>query len=214
MANLHDLEMSFFFPIIPICFLRLIGNVLVVGTVHKTREMHTTTNYLLATTTNYLLANLAVSDVIIIFIIPVHFANFSQYTCKFKVIGDIAIASSVLTLSVMAVERYHALLKPFRSNLRLNEENIKKAIALIWTSRTVLSFPEFSNEWNHTHDNQTNSCPSCNGPWGFDPKVASKIYLMVYSAFTVYIRIVVFFFLLWILDQRIQLFQCYLRGKY
>ena len=49
---------------------------------HKTREMHTTTNYLLA--------NLAVSDVIIIFTIPVHFANLSEFTCRFKVIGDIA----------------------------------------------------------------------------------------------------------------------------
>ena len=187
MANLHDLEMSFFFPMIPFCFLGLIANVLVVRIVHKTREMHTTTNYLLA--------NLAVSDVIIIFTIPVHFSNFSQFTCKFKVIGDIAIASSVLTLSVMAVERYHALLKPFRSNLRLNEENTKKAIALIWTSSTVLGFPEFFlNEWNHMRDNETNSCPSCNGPWGFDPNVASKIYLIVYSIFTVYIPIVVFLF--------------------
>ena len=107
MANLRDLEMGFFVPIIPFCLLGLIGNVLVVRIVHKTREMHTTTNYLLA--------NLALSDVIIIFTVPMHFANFSQLTCKFKVIGDIAIASSVFTLSLMAVERYHALLKPFRS---------------------------------------------------------------------------------------------------
>ena len=95
MANLRDLEMSFFIPIVPFCLLGLIGNVLVVRIVHKTREMHTTTNYLLA--------NLAVSDVVIICTIPVHFANFSQFTCKFKVFGDIAIASSVLTLSLMAV---------------------------------------------------------------------------------------------------------------
>ena len=82
MANLVYLEMSLFLPIIPFCLLGLIGNVLVVRIVHKTREMHTTTNYHLA--------NLAVSDVIIIFAIPVNFANFSQFTCKFKVIGDIA----------------------------------------------------------------------------------------------------------------------------
>ena len=42
-------------------------------------------------------------------------------------------ASSASTLSVIAIERYHAILKPFSSNLRLNEQNIKKAIALIWS---------------------------------------------------------------------------------
>ena len=184
MANLLDLEMSFFIPIVPFCLLGLIGNVLVVRIVHKTREMHTTTNYLLA--------NLAVSDVIIIFTIPVHFASFSQFTCKFKVFGDIAIASSVLTLSLMAVERYHALLKPFRSNLRLNEGNIKKAIALIWTSSTVLGFPEFFlNEWNKE---AIINCTFCDGPWGLDPNLASKIYLIIYSIFTVHIPIVVFLF--------------------
>ncbi|XP_074607879.1 mu-type opioid receptor-like isoform X1 [Acropora palmata] len=187
MANFRNLEMSLFVPIIPFCLLGLISNILVVRIVHKTREMHTTTNYLLA--------NLAVSDVIIIFTIPVHFASFSQFTCKFKVIGDIAIASSVLTLLLMAVERYHALLKPFRSNLRLNEENIKKAIAFIWALSTVLGFPEFFlNEWNNDYHNKKNYCAACNGPWGFDPNLASKIYLIIYSIFTVYIPITVFLF--------------------
>ena len=187
MANLLDLEMSFFIPIVPFCLLGLIGNVLVVRIVHKTREMHTTTNYLLA--------NLAVSDVVIICTIPVHFANFSQLTCKFKVFRDIAIASSVLTLSLMAVERYHALLKPFRSNLRLNEENIKKAIAFIWALSTVLGFPEFFlNEWNHDDHSGKIYCASCNGPWGFDPDLSSKIYLIIYFIFTVCIPVTIFLF--------------------
>ena len=108
---------------------------MVIRILHKTREMHTITNYLLA--------NLAVSDTISIFLIPMYLANsgdlgpppenFSKFSCKFVVTGDIAVASSVSTLTVIAVERYHAILKPFNSNLRLNEQNIKKAIALIWT---------------------------------------------------------------------------------
>lgn len=48
---------------IPVFITGLIGNVLVIRIVHKTRDMHTTTNYLLA--------NLAVGDVIsILFLFP------------------------------------------------------------------------------------------------------------------------------------------------
>ena len=163
---------------------------MVIRIVHKTREMHTTTNYLLA--------NLAVSDATAIFTTPMYFAydgdlgrpleNFSKFSCKFVVIGNIAIASSASTLSVIAVERYHAILKPFSSNLRLNEQNVKKSIALIWISNTVLGFPGFFlHEWN-------NETSSCNGPWAFKPSLGSNIYLIIYLIFTTYIPIAVFLF--------------------
>ena len=180
--------MGLAFAIIPFCIFGLIGNTMVIRIVHKTREMHTTTNYLLA--------NLAVSDAIAIFIIPMYFAisgdfgspleNFSKFSCKFVAVGGIAWASSASTLSVIAVERYHAILKPFSSNLRLNEENIKKAIALIWTSSTVLGFPVFFlNVWN-------NEKTSCDGPWAFKPNLPSTIYSIIYLIFTTHIPIVVF----------------------
>ena len=188
MADSYDLEMGFAFAIVPFYIFGLIGNTLVIRIVHKTREMHTTTNYLLA--------NLAVSDAIAIFIIPMYFAksgsfgpppeNVSKFSCKFVAVGSIALASSALTLSVIAVERYHAILKPFSSNLRLNEDNINKAIALIWTSSTVLGSPGFFlHEWN-------NEKTSCDGPWAFKPNLPSKIYLIIYLIFTVHIPIHVF----------------------
>lgn len=210
MADSYDLDLRFAFASIPLYIFGLVGNALVIRIVHKTREMHTTTNYLLA--------NLAVSDAIAIFIIPINFAksggsgplvsNFSKFSCKFVVIGDIAIASSALTLTVIAVERYHAILKPFTSNLRLKEENIKKAIALIWISSTVLGCPGFFlSEWN------PKNC-SCDGPWAFKPSLASKIYMIVNFIFTTYIPIVVFLFCYGSLIKRIVFFQRYLRRKY
>ena len=190
MADCYDLELVFAFASIPLYIFGLVGNALVIRIVHKTREMHTTTNYLLA--------NLAVSDAIAVLIIPINFAhsggsgplvsNFNKFSCKFVVIGDIAIASSALTLTVIAVERYHAILKPFSSNLRLKEENIKKAIALIWISSTVLGCPGFFlNEWN------PKNC-SCDGPWAFKPSLASNIYLIIHFLFTTYVQIIVFVF--------------------
>ena len=188
MADLYAL--SFALASIPLCIFGLIGNTMVIRIVHKTREMHTTTNYLLA--------NLALSDVIAILMFPMNFGSldgfgpslqsFSKFSCKCVIVGTIAVASSASTLTFIAVERYHAILKPFSTNLRLNEENIKKAVALIWTSSTVLGFPGFFlNVWN-------NEKAACDGPWGFKPNLASKIYIIVNLLFTTYIPIVVFLF--------------------
>ena len=116
--------------------------------------------------------------------------NLGNLLCKCVVIGDVAIASSASTFTVIAVERYHAILKPFSSNLRLNEENIKKTIALVWTSSTATSSPGFFlHEWN----NKTNYT-SCDGPWGFKASLASNIYSIIYFVVTTYIPIVVFLF--------------------
>ena len=117
-----------------------------------------------------------------------HRKTSAKFSCKFVPVGSIALASSASTLTVIAVERYHAILKPFSSNLRLNEENIKKAIVLIWTSSTVLGSPGFFlNVWN-------NEKTSCDGPWAFKPSLPSRIYLIIYLIFTVHIPIVVLVF--------------------
>ena len=50
---------------------------------------------------------------------------------------------SSITLTVLAAERYHAILKPLRAGLRLNEDKIEKAVAYIWIASVVICFPEF-----------------------------------------------------------------------
>ena len=128
---------------IPFYIIGLIGNVLVIRIVHKKREMHTPTNYLLA--------SIAVSDVFTIMMFAAHGFAFSQYVndenfvhhlvCKASTdITTFAIVSST-TLTVQAVERYNALLKPLRTGLQLSEDNIKKAIALIWVTSVFVSIP-------------------------------------------------------------------------
>ena len=70
MADLFVL--GFAIPIIPLYVFGLVGNTMVIRIVHKTREMHTTTNYLLA--------NLAVSDAISIVTIPIYFAHDGDFS--------------------------------------------------------------------------------------------------------------------------------------
>ena len=149
---------------------------MVIRIVHKTRQMHTPTNYLLA--------NMAVSDVITILL---YLCNkftedqlgrvshkFATFACKALNIVEICIMVSSITLTVLALERYHALLKPFRTELRLSEDNVKKAIVFIWTTSVVICFPQFFfAEWSEEHI-------TCVEP--FDK---SKIYTLLY--FTIFI---------------------------
>ena len=155
MINTDSLNFRLFVAAIPVYIIGFIGNTLVIRIVHKTRDMHSTTNYLLA--------NLAVSDVITILLAPLYFFSyhigypssaFGKFSCKFLVLSDISITTSALTLSLLAIERYHALLKPFRTGLRLTDENIKQAIALIWISSFFIVFQSslFRNGANRFQD--------------------------------------------------------------
>ena len=171
-------SLSLFLSYFPILFFAIgfIGNVLVIRIVHKTRQMHTPTNYLLA--------NMAVSDVITILLYLCIFLaedllgrvshKFATFACKALNIVEICIMVSFVTLTVLALERYHALLKPFRTELRLSEDNVKKAIVFIWTTSVVICFPQFFfAEWSEKRI----SCVET-----FD---ISKIYTLLY--FTIFI---------------------------
>ena len=169
---------------IPFYIIGLIGNVLVIRIVHKTREMHTPTNYLLA--------SMAVSDVFTIMMFAALKFAFSQHVldetfghlvCKASAvittfITIFAIVSST-TLTVLAVERYNALLKPLRTGLQLSEDNIKKAIALIWVLSVFVSIPNaFSQEFDRI--NRVRS--GCVSQRDSIINLAWKIYLIVFYA--------------------------------
>ena len=166
-----------------------IGNVLVIRIVHKTRQMHTPTNYLLA--------NMAVSDVITILLFLCNkftedqlgrvSHKFATFACKaLSIVGNCIMVSSI-TLTVLALERYHALLKPFRNEIRLRNNNIKKAIVFIWTASVLISFPQFVlKEWSEEHN-------TCVGPWTLRMNLASKIYILINSSIYIIQSAIMFF---------------------
>ena len=151
----NGLEKIFFFATIPFFLAGFIGNVLVIRIVHKKRTMHTKTNYLLVT--------LALSDIITIFMAPLCFFShqsgylsegFGRISCKIIPLTEISIAVSSFTLTVLAAERYHALVKPFRTGWQLNDENIKKVVAFIWIISTLFCLPFFVfQEWSQSLSN-------------------------------------------------------------
>ena len=182
MVDNNRLELLLFCASIPLFVIGLIGNVLVIRIMHKTRSMHTKTNYLLV--------NLALSDIITISMAPLFFFShqyeylsngFGKFACKFLPLTEISIAVSSITLTLLAVERYHALLKPFRTGLQLREENIKQAIALIWITSVLLCLPFFIfQEWSEM-------LSTCVGPRSLHMNRKTKVYVIIHSVFVTYI---------------------------
>ena len=147
----------------------VIGNSIVITIVRKTPSMHTTTNYLLM--------NLAVADLFTLLLCPglydfalrnVRLQGFTgDLICKLfagNAVVPITINVAVLTVCTIAVERYLALLKPFRSNLRISEGNVKYVIAALWFLALLSCIPDIQA---NTYDMESYKYP-CKRPWSLD----------------------------------------------
>ena len=133
MDEIYNLQYTLFYSSILFLLIGFIGNVLVIRIVHKTREMHTPTNYLLV--------SMAVSDIVTILMWPLYFFVYWKFFCKLIELVQVCIMISCITMTVLAVERYYAIMKPLRNGQRLREDNIKKAIACIWVASVVKCLP-------------------------------------------------------------------------
>ena len=106
----------------------VVGNSLVITLVRRNRNLRSTTNILLAF--------VAVADLIsLICFVP--FAFFLVFSLPGGVLGavlcwvfargnvaSLTIAISITTLAILAIERFHALVKPLNNRLRIARENI------------------------------------------------------------------------------------------
>ena len=127
-----------------------VGNSLVIAVVKMFRSMRTTTNYLLV--------NVACADITtlvftaILFIImqrrgPVHARALASFLCKFIYTNTISIITLLvtgLTLTVLALERYNALVKPMLISRRLTINKIAYVIIGIWLVAIVMMIPLFA----------------------------------------------------------------------
>ena len=143
-----------------------LGNLVVLFVIKKFQHMHTTTNFLLA--------NLAVAGLWIAFwSVPFAILNSlthvheegGQFLCKLvsmNNMSEISIVVSVGTMTLLAVERYFALLKPMNTQLRIEKSAVWKYVTGLWLFATLLNMPtilyaEFDEErqkcvyiWNQT----------------------------------------------------------------
>ena len=157
----------------------VVGNGIIITIVRKTSSMHTTTNYLLT--------NLAVADFLTLLLCPglydfaltkVRLQGFTgDLICKLfagNAIVPITINVAVLTVCTIAIERYLALVKPFRSNLRINKENVKYCIALLWFLGLLSCIPDIQA---NTFDITSSKYP-CKRPWSLDEYFLHKPFII------------------------------------
>lgn len=125
------------------------GNALVITVVRKTRTMYTTTNLLLV--------NLAVADILTLVTCPRNGYLLAitldhpkgvggDILCKFltgNAIVGISMTVSSVTLTVLALERYRALLRPLNRHFVVSLENVHYVITGIWMMSLVVNIPDF-----------------------------------------------------------------------
>ena len=102
---------------------------------------------------NYLLVNLAVADILYVtfispsvFIIQFSFTNLPDgvtgtVLCKFFTTGTVAwveAASSILTLAVVAIERYYAVLYPLSNKEKITMDSLKVSPRPASTTRNCI----------------------------------------------------------------------------
>lgn len=172
-----------------IVFFGVVGNGIVIVIVKATPSMHTTTNYLLT--------NLAVADLLTLLLCPGtydfaldHFrvnSTWGDIVCKLfagNAIVCITFDASVLTLCVIAVERYVAIVKPFKSSSwNITSKKTGFVIALIWLMAAILSFPDSLWTEYHTDHNFASSRYPCTRPWTIttlDHKSTVKVYIIAH----------------------------------
>lgn len=123
-----------------ISLLAVLGNALVILIIVKNRRMHTVTNIFIA--------NLAVADVIIgMFSIPFQFQAallqrwvLADFMCSLApMVQVISVNVSIFTLTVIAMDRYIAVLHPFRAGCSPRSAAI--IITVTWFLAIVLSLP-------------------------------------------------------------------------
>ncbi|KAI5697001.1 gastrin/cholecystokinin type B receptor-like [Diaphorina citri] len=122
--------------------LGIVGNVLIVLTTWLYKRMKSPTNLFLS--------SLAVTDLLLIILcIPVKIAKLFSYTWSMGVflcktvhyMQNFTAICSVLTLTVMSIERYYAIMYPMKAKYICTMSQTKKTIAAIWLISAILAAP-------------------------------------------------------------------------
>ena len=162
----------------------VLGNSLLIVIIKKKRRMQTITNYLIA--------NMAVSDIIMtVLAVPREITEIilglrrwlvdgalGSFLCKsLSFFQDISTAVSILSLVVIAIDRYRGIVFPWRKPLMKPAKLCKVIIPLIWLVSMGLHAVYFYTFRVITYDKKSYCTPS----WApkYDPKNTQEIYYVI-----------------------------------
>ena len=117
--------------LIVVIALGFVGNLAIYGAISQRQKRSKTAS-------NYLLINIAIADLLVAVIIaPLRFVEMfhgwplGQFLCHtLAAVQDVIVAVSVVTHTVIALERYRGIVQPFKKKLSLR--GTKVAIGIIW----------------------------------------------------------------------------------
>ncbi|XP_056009208.1 neuropeptide FF receptor 2-like isoform X2 [Ostrea edulis] len=134
-----EIFLKIFFYLV-VFLLDLIGNSVVIFTIYANKRMRTSSNILIV--------NLAVSDILVgCFCMWVHLGNhithnwpFGSFLCKFETfVQVVAVVSSVMTLTSLSVERFHAVMFPTKG--KLSKKMLTFLVVFSWIAAIGTSAP-------------------------------------------------------------------------
>lgn len=138
-----------------VCIVGILGNTLVLIVIKRKPSMRSTTNYLLANlATADLLSLLGIIPVILLLYFSHPRGEVGHYLCVFLTAGNLSIIAqitSVLTLAILAFERYMALLKPMQAK-RLTLDTVHYAMIFTWAVAVSFTVPYFVRTTRANHD--------------------------------------------------------------
>ncbi len=120
-------------------FAALVGNLLVLGATYLDRRLHNANKYFVA--------SLAVSDLLVaLFSVTLRlhlYLNINKPStlafCRFWIWVDIFTeAASITTLTIISIDRYYKVSRPFRYKANMTTHRAHRIIALIWMYSAVL----------------------------------------------------------------------------
>lgn len=173
------------------------GNSLVIEVVRRKRSMHSTMNFLLV--------NLAISDLLtLVWCLPGTMLSYTDqpnghvgnFLCKFittHTIAGIGMIVSGLTLTLISVERYKALVTPMETRFRLNRENVVYAILGIWLFATayvcpLFIFETYSEEHRGCVTRWPTSSAKANAYWIVLAVIVTSAFVMMFLCYFSIIR--------------------------
>ncbi|XP_041363412.1 QRFP-like peptide receptor [Gigantopelta aegis] len=151
-----EITLKIFFYVVAF-LLDVVGNSIVILIIGLNRKMRTTTNLLIL--------NLAVSDLLVgIFCMWVHVGNqitsewpFGEFVCKFNTfVQVVVVTSSVLTLTVISVERFLAIVFPLKA--RWSPFHTAIIVTAIWFVSASVACPQlvvrsvFEYQWKDRNE--------------------------------------------------------------